>query len=122
MLACIVLPSARIVSTCKFLVAVRLGCDILYSEDSSVDKLFFGQQGLKDDFAVLQVVTVQVLSLDFFLAGDFNAVEHAELGHVEHTLEAVVLGGLHRVDAHIDLGDQGQVFDVLELVYLGDVV
>ena len=68
------------------LVTVAFGRAVLDGGDAAVNELLVGKEGFENDLSVLVVVAVQVLSLDFFFADDFDPVEHSELGHVEEAL------------------------------------
>ena len=90
--------------------------------DSPVDELLFGQERLENDLTILTIKSVQILRLHFLFTNAFNAVEHAELRHVEETLLPVELYGLQWINAEVDLSEQWQVLDVAQLDYLSYII
>lgn len=103
-------------------ITIRFIRDVFNNADSAVDELFFWQQTFEDDFAILQIITVKILSLYFFLVCDFYTVEHSKLWHVEQTLESVIFAVLNRVNTKVNFSKKRQVLDISELVDLLNVV
>jgi hypothetical protein len=65
---------------------------------------------------------MEILCLDLILASDLNSVKHPQLWHVEEALQPVELARLERIHTEINLGQKGQVLDILHLVNFLDVV
>lgn len=106
----------------EFAIAVRFQCDIFNHINPAVDEFLLREQTLEDDFSVLEIEAVQVLSLYLFLIRNLDPVHHSKLRHVKQALQPVELAVLDRIHTEIHLRQQRQVLNVLQLVDLSDIV
>ena len=90
--------------------------------DSTVNELLFGKETLENNLTILLIKSMQVLSLYLFFGSNFSSIDDPELWHVEQALQSVVLAALDGIHAQINISQKWQVFDVLQLAYLGDVI
>ena len=90
--------------------------------NSSVYKVFLRKHRFENLLAIIEVNSMQVLSLDFLLRHDNITVEEAELGNMIKDLAPVMLLVLDRIEAKIELCEKFQSIDILQLIYLNDGV
>ena len=100
----------------------RLLLDILIDSYSSVDECFLGQHHFEYFLTIVQINSMQVLSLGLFLSNNVDSIEHAKLGDVIEYLASVVFLVLHWIEAEVKLGEQTETLNILELKHLDDVV
>ena len=107
--------------TFRYLVITFL-LNVFEDINSSVYKVFLRKYCFENLLAIIEVNSMQVLSLDFLLRHDQITVEEAELGNMIQDLAPVMLLVLDRIEAKIELGEKFQSIDILQLIYLNDGV
>ena len=97
------------------IVVLTLDLDVFKDVKSSIHEILLRKEGLENSFAVHQVNSVQVFSLDFLLSLDLHTIKHSKLRNVEENLQSVKLLVHDRVEAELKLSQERELFNVSKL-------
>ena len=97
------------------IVVLTFYLNVVKDVKSPVNEILLGKEGLENSFAVGQVNSMQVFSLDFLLSLDLHSIEHSKLRDVEKNLQSVKLLVHDRVEAKLEFCQERKLLDVSEL-------